>query len=54
MNIQKSMMQGLRMDIDEQKSKISRILFRSTTVLIGLALMDARSWNYETKARQIN
>jgi hypothetical protein len=51
MNIQKSMMQGLLMDIDEQKSKISGILFCSTTDLIGLAVVDSRSRNYETKAR---
>jgi hypothetical protein len=51
MNIQKYMMQGLHMDIGEQKSKISGILFCSATVLIGTSVVDARSRNYETKAR---
>jgi hypothetical protein len=45
------------MDIDEQKSKTSEILFCSTIVLMGLdalqevLLMDARFRNYKTKDR---
>jgi hypothetical protein len=38
------MMQGLRMDIDEQKSETSGILFCSTNVLMGLdALLHSRT-----------